>query len=172
MATYDEYAQFFDRLTQGMSEQQFYKVLDFSLGAIRMWRLINDRLFTLVRVTDATESSNATLDIVGAGACGMQPHGELFRYLATPDENLAYGSCFASIRADRTVLSGARHALPLAILDRNSPDCTRFIVHTIDRLGVYARQTAEGLMARFGGKLLDGQDEDDVSNLFAAASGH
>lgn len=172
MATYDEYTQLFDQFGRHMHDTGAYRVIDFSLGTIRMWCFMNHQLFTIAKITDDSEQSNATIEFIGAGACGMTPSAELFRLLATPDENLAYGASFASVRSDETVLSGARLALPLAIFNREDANCTRFSFHTVERLGIYARQTAEELIPIFGGRLLDGEKEEDANNLFAAAAGH
>lgn len=155
-----------------MIREGAYRVMDFSVGDIRMWRFMNQQLFTLVRVQDAGPNSLATIDIAGGGACEMRPSEELFHYLATPDESFQYGARFASTRGNGSVLSGARLALPLAIINIQDPECTRFVVSMVENLGIYARRTAEYLRSAHGGRLLAGEDEDDAANLFAAATGH
>lgn len=172
MATYAEYTDLIDKFAEHMSREGAYQVLDFSIGEIRMWRFMNHQLFTLVRIQDGGPNSIPTIDITGGGACGLRPSGELFRYLATPDEKFQFGSRFASIRKDGLALSGARLALPLAVLDYRDPECTRFTVAMIENLGLYSRQTAEEVIPSCGGRLLNGFDEDDVANLFGASTGN
>lgn len=172
MATYGEYVDLLDGFAQHMSKAGAYKVLDFSVGSIRMWCFMNDQLFSLIRIQDVGPNSLAFIDIAGAGARGMRPDGELFRYIAMPDERFQYGSRFVSVRRDGLVLSGARLALPLAILSRSDAECTRFVLAMVENLGLYSRQTAGELIPAYGGRLLDGDDQDDMSELFAAVSGH
>lgn len=172
MATYAEYTDLIDKFAGHMSRKGVYQVLDFSVGEIRMWRFMNHQLFTLVRIQDGGPNSIPTIDITGGGACGLRPSSELFRYLVTPDEKFQFGSRFASIRKDGLALSGASLALPLAVLNYHDPECTRFTLAMVENLGIYSRQTAEAIIPSCGGRLLNGFDEDDVANLFAASTGN
>jgi hypothetical protein len=172
MATYAEYTDLIDKFAEHVAREGTYRVLDFSVGEIRMWRFMNQQLFTLVRIQDGGPNSIPAIDITGGGACGLRPSSELFRYLATPDEKFQFGWRFASIRKDGMALSGARLALPLAVLNYSDPECTRFIVAMIENLGLYSRQTAEEIIPSCGGRLLNGFDEDDVADFFGASTGN
>lgn len=170
MATYSQYVDFFDGFARYMIEKGIYRVLDFSVGDVRMWRFMNDRLFTLVKIQEGANGP-ASIDIAGAGACEMRPHIELFRFLATPDEQFAFGASFGSIRRDGLAASGIRLWLPLSILDFSTRESMKFTTQMVENLGVIARQKAEALMPTYRGRLFNGEDEDDVANFFAASNG-
>ena len=58
MATYAEYTDLIDKFAGHMSRKGIYQVLDFSIGEIRMWRFMNHKLFTLVRIQDAGRTAS------------------------------------------------------------------------------------------------------------------
>jgi hypothetical protein len=171
MANADQLASIIDGYAELKTEQGLFKVLDFSAGELRMWRFVSADVFTLVTLTPDSANSLGSVDIIGSGGCGLRPHGDLFRFIATPDERFRYGAPFASVRSKGTVLTGTQLLIPLKLIQPGDREMLGFITAMIGNLGQFARSAAGRLIAAYGGRLLDGEDEDDAAQLLAAALG-
>lgn len=171
MASSADVSNLLDGFAALKNQQGIYKVLDFSVDGLRMWRFIGAHGFTLVIVSADADSGTAPIEIVGGGGIGLQPAADLFRLTALPDEEFRFASPFASGRGDGTVLTGVQLQLPLALVGPESPEVLEYVTAMIGNVGRFARRTAESLLASFGGRLIEGESEEDVAELFAAATG-
>lgn len=154
------------------NQQGVYKVMDFSAGGLRMWRFLGPQGFALVAVTPNGAGAPASIEIVGGGGIGLKPAGELFRLMALPEERFRFASPFAGRRGDGLVLTGMQLQLPLSLVGPESPEMLEYVTAMIGNLGQVARQTAVSLLGTYGGRLIQGESEDDVEELFSAATGH
>ncbi|HEV2634576.1 MAG TPA: hypothetical protein VGX23_05485 [Actinocrinis sp.] len=154
------------------NQQGVYKTTDSSVGELRMWRFVGPLGFALVVVTPDSASAAASIEIVGAGGIGLKPAGELFRLMALPEERFRFASPFASRRGDGLVLTGMQLQLPLSLVGPESPEMLEYVTAMIGNLGQVARQTAVSLLGTYGGRLIEGESEEDVEELFSAATGH
>jgi hypothetical protein len=172
MANAEQLASVIDGYAELKTQQGLFKVLDFSVGELRMWRFVSADVFTLVTLTPDSANALGAIDIIGSGGCGLRPHGELFRFIATPDEKFRYGAPFASVRGNDTVLTGTQLLIPMMLVQLGDREMLGFITAMIGNLGQFARAAAGRLIGTYGGRLLDGEDEDDAAELFSAAAGH
>jgi hypothetical protein len=69
------------------------------------------------------------------------------------------------------VLTGTRLPIPLSLIHQGDSEMFKFIVSMIGNLGQIGRITANELIPIYGGRLMDGDDADDVSELFSAGLG-